>query len=214
MVKAVIFDMDGVIIDSEIVYLQYMLEFARMKNPAVRIEQLYDMVGRTRGDSWKVMARAVDNGQSWEEIRAEFRTRDIYAEIDYRSIFRPDVKVVVEWLKEHGYQVGLASSTHLELILRVLTENGIKEYFDTVVSGAQFKESKPNPEIYHFTAGQLGVAEADCLVVEDSTVGITAASRAGMKVAALHDPRFGFDESLADYHISEIKEILDIVKES
>lgn len=214
MVKAVIFDMDGVIIDSEIVYLQYMLEFARVKNPAVRMEQLYDMVGRTRGDSWKVMARAVDNGQSWEEIRAEFRTRDIYAEIDYRSIFRPDVKVVVEWLKERGYKVGLASSTHLELILRVLTENEIKDYFDTVVSGAQFKESKPNPEIYHFTAGQLGVAEADCLVIEDSTVGITAASRAGMKIAALHDPRFGFDESLADYHIKEIIEILDIVKES
>lgn len=212
MVKAVIFDMDGVIIDSEIVYLQYMLEFARVKNPDVKIEQLYDMVGRTRGDSWKVMARAVNNGQSWEEIRSEFRTRDIYAEIDYRSIFRPDVAVVLKWLKERDYRIGLASSTHLELIMRVVTENEIKDYFDTIVSGSQFKESKPNPEIYHFTAAQLGVEEKECLVIEDSTVGITAAHRAGMKIAALHDPRFGFDESLADYHIERIIEVLDILE--
>ena len=80
--------------------------------------------------------------------------------------------------------------------------------FDLIVRGKQFKQSKPNPEIYHYTADTLGIREDECFVVEDSTVGIEAAYRAGMSIAGLKDDRFGFDQSKADYHIDSISDIL------
>lgn len=212
MIKAVIFDMDGVLIDSEICYLQYDLAFARTKNPNVTIEQLYGMVGASKEDAWSVMARAIDNGQSWQELRDEYRASvDIYSEMDYRAIFRREAKDLIKLLKERGFCLALASSTQMDIIMRVLNENNITSYFNAIVSGSQFKQSKPNPEIYNYTATQLGLSPEECLVIEDSTLGITAASRAGMTIAALIDDRFGFDRSLADYEIHSFSEIIKIL---
>lgn len=73
-ISAVIFDMDGVIVDSEFVYMDYLLEFARKKNPEVTMDQLNPMVGLSRKDSWTVMKNAVDNGQTWEELRDDLRS--------------------------------------------------------------------------------------------------------------------------------------------
>lgn len=213
MIKAVIFDMDGIIIDSEPVYLEKDLEFARGKNPDVKLEDLYGMVGSSREDAWSCMERAIHNGQTWEELRDEFRQlRDVYAEMDYRKIFRPEIRVILDELKEKGLRLALASSTGMEIIERVLAENNIRHYFELVVTGAQFKRSKPDPEIYHYTAAQLELPEAQCLAIEDSTFGVTAASRAGMKVAALIDHRFHFDQSLADYRMESLNEIPGIVQ--
>lgn len=211
MIQAVIFDMDGVIIDSEGTYLEYLLAFAREKNPGVKMEQLYPMVGATKQASWEVLAKAVKNGQPWTELRDEFRRLDIYSGIDYRRLYRTEVTEVLEILMERGFRLALASSTHLELVERVLKENGIRRYFQAVISGNQFKKSKPDPEIYRHTAKLLKVQEACCLAVEDSTIGITAAYRAGMKVAAVRDDRFNFDQSLADYRMGGVKEVLDVV---
>ncbi|HIT64468.1 MAG TPA: HAD family phosphatase [Candidatus Ventrimonas merdavium] len=214
MIKAVIFDMDGVLIDSEPEYLKIDLEFARKKNPDVTLEDLFGMVGSSREDAWSCMARAVHNGQTWEELRDEFRrTVDPYSQMDYRRIFRPEVPGILEELRGMGLRLALASSTGITIINRVLTENNIRSYFESVVTGAQFKRSKPDPEIYHYTAACLGLPESQCLAVEDSTFGVTAASRAGMKIAALIDPRFQFDQSLADYRMERLSEVVKIAAE-
>lgn len=210
-IKAVIFDMDGVLIDSEMCYLQYDLAFARTKNPSVTIDQLYGMVGASKEDAWMVFAQAVGNGQTWQELRDEYRASvDVFSQMDYRAIFRPEAAEVLKLLKDRGYLLALASSTQMDIIERVLSENQITDYFQVIVTGNQFKESKPNPEIYHYTASRLNTPEDQCLVIEDSTLGITAAHRAGMTVAALIDDRFGFDRSLADYEIASLTEILNL----
>lgn len=213
MIKAVIFDMDGVIIDSEMRYLQFDLEFAKKKNPEVKLEQLFGMVGSSREDAWNCMAAAINNGQTWEELRDDFKADgDAFSKVDYREIYRPQVTELLKTLKEYGLKIALASSTQMEIIQRVLKENQIQKYFDVVVSGQQFKKSKPDPEIYHYTAAALKVSEEECFVIEDSTYGITAASRAGMKIAAVIDERFGFDRSLAHYQVAQIEEVLPLIE--
>lgn len=213
MIKAVIFDMDGVIIDSEMEYLKRDLAFAQKKNPSVVLSDLFGMVGSSKEDAWSCMARAINNGQTWQEIRDEYRSgQDVFSEVDYRKIFRSEIPEILDFIQALGLKLALASSTQREIIERVLNENHIRSYFPVVVTGAQFKRSKPDPEIYHYTASQLSVPESQCLVIEDSTFGITAASRAGMKIAALIDDRFGFDRSLADYQMENLREIPKIVQ--
>ena len=213
MIQAVIFDMDGVIIDSEFEYLKQDFAFAKKKNPSITLPDLFGMVGSSREDAWSCMARAINNGQTWQELRDEFRAdRDVYSEMDYRKIFRPEIPAILEQIHNMGLKLALASSTQMAIIERVLDENNIRSYFSVVVSGAQFKRSKPDPEIYNYTAAQLEVPESQCLVIEDSTFGITAASRAGMKIAALIDPRFSFDQSLADFRMNSLTEIPEIIQ--
>ena len=70
-IKAVIFDMDGVLIDSEMLYLEDLLKFVRTKNPEVTLEDLVSVVGMTDRDTWEVVERAVNNGQDWTSIRED-----------------------------------------------------------------------------------------------------------------------------------------------
>ena len=156
-----------------------------------------------------IMADAIGNGQTWEELYNEFRVLDIYQHVDYKKIFRPEALKVVKELKARGYRVALASSTGPRLIARIMEETGMRPWFDLIVSGNQFKQSKPNPEIYHYTAKTLKVSEDACFVIEDSEVGIAAGKAAGMTVAALRDDRFGFDQGKADHMMENLMEILD-----
>lgn len=213
MIKAVIFDMDGVIIDSELVYLEQMWEFGKTRNPQMKLEELYPMVGASKADAWSVLARAMGQGQTWEEARADLKAHvDLYRDVDYRKIFRPEIRQILAELKKKGYKLAVASSTQLPLVERVMRENGLIEQFEILVSGNQFEKSKPDPEIYLYTAAKLGVKPEECLAVEDSTFGVLAGHRAGMTVAALKDDRFQFDQSPADYRMDRLTEVLEILK--
>ena len=213
MIKAVIFDMDGVIIDSELVYLEQMWEFGKTRNPQMKLEELYPMVRASKADAWSVLARAMGQGQTWEEARADLKAHvDLYRDVDYRKIFRPEIRQILAELKKKGYKLAVASSTQLPLVERVMRENGIIDQFEILVSGNQFEKSKPDPEIYLYTAAKLGVKPEECLAVEDSTFGVLAGHRAGMTVAALKDDRFQFDQSPADYRMDRLTEVLEILK--
>lgn len=214
MIKAVIFDMDGVMIDSEMEYLKYIYEFVKEKKPSIKIEELYGIVGTTKKDCWEVVAKVLGNGETWEELRKQYKGRwkDVYKWIDYRTIFRPVILEILDELKEEGYRLAVASSTNLDQVRKILEMNHVAERLELMVSGEMFKRSKPDPEIYLYTAKTLGVKPQECLVIEDSTVGITAGHDAGARVAALLDLRFGFDRSLADFELKTLEEIPLLLK--
>lgn len=212
MIRAVIFDMDGVLVDSEMLYLNLRYRFAKEKNPGVTLEELIPTVGRSSEGSWGIVAKAVHNGMTWQELLAEYKEKVVitYPSLDFRSVFREEARDVLQKLQEKGIRLALASSNGLAIVEKILADNGIRHYFELVVSGESFYRSKPDPEIYIHTAASLGVRAGECLVVEDSTAGITAAHQAGMQVTALVDDRFGFDRSLADFEVGRLREIPEL----
>ncbi len=214
MFKAVIFDMDGVLIDSEIVYITNIHRYFSAEYPQLTLEDLYPSVGMNATEDKPFFASLLGRDPTDPAFLEELHQAYVSANIYYPDILRPQVPGLLKSLKDKGLQVALASSSSPQNIDRVLTQCNIKSCFDHIISGYQFKRSKPDPEIYLYTMAQLGRKPEECLIVEDSTYGIEAGAAAGVAVAALRDDRFPFDQSKAKYHIDTLDEILALVEKA
>jgi len=119
----------------------------------------------------------------------------------------PGVKEVLDFCKSKGLKIGLASNSSHDLIEVVLEKVGIKQYFDFLSSAQDVEKGKPDPAVYLYAAEKLGVAPAECLVFEDSIIGVRAAKSAGMFVVAIpvqeDFKKKGFD--LADAKIKSLE---------
>ncbi|MGC9356107.1 MAG: HAD family hydrolase, partial [Mariniphaga sp.] len=120
----------------------------------------------------------------------------------------PGVEQLIRKLKEKGISLALASSSYPDVIEIILQKTGLKKYFDSVVSSQMAGASKPEPDIFLFTAKKLGVAPEKCIVIEDSTNGIAAAKSAGMYCVAFAGPGSELqDQNQADLIVADFGEI-------
>lgn len=213
--KAVIFDMDGVIVDTEPYNMRRVYEYVHSLRPEARIEDMYQNAGRVKEDVWTRIASIIGKGKGWEETRADYeknwKPNHPFA-IPYKEIFRKDTITILKWARECGMNTAVASSTAYEKVKEILTEVEVTPYLDLIISGEFFEKSKPDPAIYLKTAELLGVKPEECIAIEDSTAGITAAKCAGMTVIALKDERFGFDRSLADDVIETLGDFIQHIQ--
>ena len=132
--------------------------------------------------------------------------------LPYKELIFPDVLKVLNEVKSRGLKIGLASSSVKADILRALKENHLDGFFDVVLSGEEFKESKPNPEIYLTALNQLGVKPNQALIIEDSEKGIAAGVAADVEVWAIRDNQFGMDQSAAKGLLDSLTDVLDLIK--
>ena len=213
--KAVIFDMDGVIVDTEPYNMRRVYEYVHSLRPEARIEDMYQNAGRVKEDVWTRIASIIGKGKGWEETRADYeknwKPNHPFA-IPYKEIFRKDTITILKWARECGMNTAVASSTSYEKVKEILTEVEVVPYLDLIISGEFFEKSKPDPAIYLKTAELLGAEPEECIAIEDSTAGITAAKCAGMTVIALKDERFGFDRSLADDVIETLGDFIQHIQ--
>ena len=178
--KAVIFDMDGVIFDSERLVLEGWQEIAAKYG----IKGIEEVLPRCLGV----------NAQATREIFREYYGQDFpYDEYkkEASALFhsrygngklplKPGVKELLSYLKENGYLVGLASSTRQAIVEQEIRDAGLMPYFDNLVCGDMLKRSKPEPDIYLKACENLDVEPRMAVAVEDSYNGIRSAKRAGM----------------------------------
>lgn len=208
-IKAVIFDMDGVLVNSELEYLNLLEQFLSENGALVKREELLFLAGASRMDEILFMAQKLN----WSIEKTVAKKKVFYDQrpIDYRAIRKEYVPEIMEFLKEREIRIALASSSPMDNIAEVLEACEITSYFSQCVSGEMFKRSKPDPEIYEYSVEKLGLKKEEILVVEDSAYGIEAAKRAGLTVIAVWDPIFRFDVSRADTTIASLKELPPLI---
>lgn len=180
--KAVVFDMDGVIFDSESLYRKHWMisgkEYGIEEN---LMHELCDKIaGATKEHNEKTMKSYL--GQDFDYM--EFRTVTMNRmDNDIRENglkLKPGVHEIFRHLKENGYLIGLATSTYQERAERNLKNAGILEVFDKIVYGGMVTNGKPAPDIYLKACEQLGVEPKEAMGVEDSINGVKASAAAGL----------------------------------
>ena len=209
--QAVIFDMDGVIVDSERFYYDQLDEMYSAEGIFVPREELCRAVGASYKDFKSNLVRWFAMGGvdlSPEEAEARYDAWAAVHPADYAALLNPGVRETVAELKGLGVRVALASSSPMDNIMHVLEVCDLSDAFEHVTSGEQFLESKPNPEIYLHTLDLLGLPATSCCCVEDSVPGIAAGKAAGLTVIAKREDRFGFSQELADAVVDSISDIL------
>ena len=215
-IAAVVFDMDGVLIDSEYVYRDEIGRFFSANGIDLSVDTLNAQVGASHKDYLAFLEKWWERGKG-EKVPGPELARKVDAfnraegPLDYAAILNPGVPETLSELKELGYRLALASSSLIGNIRHVLDVCGLTDAFELIVSGGDFHESKPNPEIYLHTVAELGLEPEQCAAVEDSIPGITAARRAGLTVIAKREERFGFSQDGADYIADDVPAVLDVL---
>lgn len=213
---AVIFDMDGVIVDTEKFYLGTLAKLFEAEGIEVPFEDLCVTVGASYKDFKRNLVRWFELGGEHlaeEEALARYNVWEERNQPDFAALLNHGVVETIAELKRRGVRVALASSSPMSNILLVLEACGLSDAFELVTSGEQFHESKPNPEIYLHTLENLGLPAGDCCCVEDSVPGITAGKAAGLTVFAKREDRFGFTQEAADRIIDAIPDLLEAASE-
>lgn len=211
MVKHIIFDMDGVIIDSEPEYQKRLKRYMISKGFDISGELYNKICGLNLKMSFEFFRTSI-KGFNLDYRDYLMERRQSYEEdpIDPIKIVDPEIYPLLKYLKNKHFHIALASSSPRENIVKHLNTLKIIDDFEFIVSGMEFRESKPNPEIYCYTMKKMGVIPQECLVVEDSTYGLRAAKASGAVVVCKIDNRFGYDQSSADYYVKHLMEIKDL----
>lgn len=205
-IKAVLFDMDGVLIDSETFYCDGTYDWMKQLGYTGSEEAIYTMIGTTMEVTYQILQKLLKDSHSLDEIRQTNETYFKEHPLPYKTILKSGVKELLIALKEKGIKTAVCSSSPKETIQQVLDECQLNAYFDFFVSGDQFVESKPHPEIYLHAAEVLSVQPEECIVIEDSTLGIQAGRNAKMEVIALRDEKFNLDQSKANRIVNSMQE--------
>ncbi|PJG85810.1 HAD family hydrolase [Conservatibacter flavescens] len=217
MIQAIIFDMDGVIVDTE--YLEFSLqkqfiEEIKEHDRPITLAQQSEVVGKCLKEIPIIVKKLAGSTLPIEEIRERYYQffQTLFSNVNYLDIFRSDIKQILQFAKQNQIKLAVASSSALGHIHNILTACGIKDEFDLIVSGEQFERSKPDPTIYRYTCEQLGVSPENAIAIEDSFYGMQSAKTAGLTIIGYQEERMLIDQSLADHIGKDMNEILDIIR--
>ena len=208
MIDAVVFDLDGVIVDSEQVWDDVRERYTREVGGTYTESATRDMMGMSSVEWSRYMRDALGVPGTPEEINAEVvrRMLERYGEAP------PLIPGAVEAVREcaERWPLAVASSSNPELIEIVLDRSGLRELFRAVVSSQEVARGKPAPDVYLEAAHRLGAEPARCAAVEDSHNGIRSAKAAGMRVVAVPNTHFPPDAeslALADVVLGSVREL-------
>jgi len=214
MLSAVIFDMDGVIIDSEPLHAQVVIDMMQDFGVSLEMKDMDRFVGNTNATLWKTLIAEFDLPVSLEELGKTQHRQNLETLKKSNGLLIDGVKPLLEEIKSANHGTAIASSSNKEFITSVVDKFELGTFFDYLVSGQEVKNSKPAPDIFLEAVSRLGVSPEDCVVIEDSNHGVAAANAAGIKVVGFVNPNSGNqDLSKADKIVHSMADIsLELMK--
>lgn len=185
-IKAVIFDVDGTLVDSMWIWRQVDIEFLSRRGIELPEDLQKDIEGLSYTGTAEYFKERFNLPESVEEIKAEWNDMadDFYSnKIDLKE----GVREILELFKEKGLKIGIATSNSRDLVNTMLLRHKIQKYFDGIRTSCEVPRSKPYPDVYLQAAKDLDVEPEACLVFEDTVAGATAAKSAGMRLVVIYD---------------------------
>ena len=211
MIEGIVFDMDGVLADTEHFYQKRREAYLREKQFVW--DGSLDFVGSNEKAIWEALVP--DDPVLRQKMLLEYREYRARHPEPYRELVDPQVKPLFTALKAQVIRIGIASSSEPAAIDAIMDAACVREMVDHRISGVDCGAHKPDPEIYERALKALGVSKERAFAVEDSPAGIEAALNAGLRVYALR-PRHGerIDQSRATAVISSLSQVLELAKET
>lgn len=212
MIKAVIFDMDGVLMDSEHHYLDFLVKFYTEEGLSVKEEDLHILVGCDLDTQYEIMSQFYEEDVKASEIKQRY---------EKWASLQPPFKVK-DWLFDHtletlkllqdkGIRMSVGSNAGKEHLERVISECEIGSFFEHTDSAEIHPAGKPDPTIYKHIMEKMELEPHECIIIEDSYSGITAAKGAGALVLGIKDTKYNVDQSLADHLIQSTKDVVNFI---
>lgn len=212
-IKGIIFDMDGLMFDTERIYYKAWQEAASAYGYEINWEIYNQIIARNNAYIGKVLKTLLGEDLPYDAIVEKKRLLSD-AQIAQEGLkSKEGLLVLLDALEAKGIKKAVATSSMREKALRYLEIAGITHRFDTIICGDEVEESKPNPEIFLKAAAALGITPEESMVLEDSRFGIQAAERAGMTSVFVPD-LVACDEEIeqrATYVVHSLKEVLTLL---
>ncbi|MCF6464977.1 HAD family hydrolase [Clostridium sp. Cult2] len=210
--KAIIFDMDGVIIDSEPLHFELEKELLEEFGGKISREEHETFVGTTDYHMWSTYKKQFNLKPSIEEM-IEIKKERFVENIHKINLVENFEKFMLN-LYKHRYLMALASSNNKKAVDTIVEKFNLYKYMDFYISGEEVIKGKPDPEIFLTVAEKIKIEPSDCLVIEDAQNGVKAAKAAGMKCIGLQNKNSGNqDLSEADLIVTNFNELdIDILK--
>lgn len=213
MIKAVIFDMDGTLIDSQPIWYQVSMNFFQQNGFPVTMEDMVKLTGSPVGRLVDYVVQTYgEKGKKRSQLTSELMDNAV-AEILAAKPLMPNVEPTLAFLQQHDIKMAVASASPRYMLQGIVESCGIAKYFDYLASAEELDYNKPHPQVYLHAAQKLGVDKENCLAVEDSVLGMIAGKAASMKTVVI-PAAMEWDDvrwSLADIKLENIQDLTKLI---
>ncbi|MDD6492777.1 MAG: HAD family phosphatase [Firmicutes bacterium] len=213
-IDAVLFDLDGSLVDSMWIWRDIDIEYLGKFGIPLPEGLQSEIEGMSFTETAEYFKKKFNIPDSIDQMKADWN-RMAWDKYTHQVPLKKGAREFVEHCHENGIRLGIATSNSRELVENVIEALGIKDYFDSIVTGCDVNKGKPAPDVYLEAAKQCGTDPEKCLVFEDIVPGILAGKAAGMKVCAVEDEYSHHQDKekkkLSDYFIKDYDEIMAVL---